>query len=102
DVDNSSVNKRTAVIDANCRPVSSDACDTQLGAEWQRRMSGGQLVRIDLHRSRSVFLLCKSWLVQATQPVSPLRFCATGYAFSRPQHASRRRLFDWVPATSFD
>src|SRR5674476_281548 len=48
DVDNSSGNERTAVIDPNCHgPPSSDVCHAQPGAEWQRTMSGGQFVRIE-------------------------------------------------------
>src|SRR5713101_8257593 len=60
DVDNSSANERTAVIDPNCHgPPSSDVCHTQPGAEWQCTMSGGQFVRIEPFAARG---LCSFWV----------------------------------------
>ena len=42
DIDDSSGNVRTAVIDPNCHgPAGRDVCHPQPGAKRQRRMSGG-------------------------------------------------------------
>ena len=59
DVDNSSANERTAVIDPNCHgPPSSDVCHAQPGAEWQRTMSGGQFARIEPFAARGLCSFC--------------------------------------------
>src|SRR5712671_7764974 len=59
DVDNSSGNERTAVIDPNCHgPPSSDVCHAQPGAEWQCTMSGGQFVRIEPFAARGLCSFC--------------------------------------------
>src|SRR5882672_5423889 len=59
DVDNSSGNERTAVIDPNCHgPPSSDVCHAQPGAEWQRTMSGCQFARIEPFAARCVCSFC--------------------------------------------
>jgi hypothetical protein len=53
DVDNASGNVWTAVIDANCdRSPGRDICHAQPGTEWQRRVSGSQLIRIELFAVR--------------------------------------------------
>jgi hypothetical protein len=65
DVDNASGNERTAVIDPNRHgPPCSDVCHAQPGAEWQRAMSRGQFVRIELFTVRG---LC-SFRVEAGKP----------------------------------
>ena len=55
DIDNASGNVRTAVVDPNRhRPPGCDVCHTQLCAERQRRMSGGQFVRIEFFAARGL------------------------------------------------
>src|SRR5258708_3003717 len=49
DVNNSTGDVRTAVIDPNRhRPPTSDVCYAQPSAKWQRRMGSCQFVRIEL------------------------------------------------------
>jgi hypothetical protein len=58
DIDNSSGNVRTAVIDPNCHRFSTgDVRHAQPCAEWQRRMSGGQIVRIEFFAARCLCTL---------------------------------------------
>jgi hypothetical protein len=58
-IDNSSRNVRAAVIDPNCYgPSTGEIRYTQPRAEWQRRMSGGQIVRIELFAARGLCSLC--------------------------------------------
>ncbi len=59
DVNNSSGNVRTAVIDANChRPPTRDVCYAQPSAKWQRRMGSGQFVHIELLAGRGLCSFC--------------------------------------------
>jgi hypothetical protein len=59
DVDNSSGNVRTAVIDPNCHgPSTGDVGHAQSCSEWQRWMRGGQIVRIELFAARGLCPLC--------------------------------------------
>jgi len=59
DIDNSSGNVRAAVIDPNCHgPSAGDIRHAQPCAEWQRGMSGGQIVRIELFAARGLCSLC--------------------------------------------
>src|SRR5258707_15557724 len=67
-VDISSCNERTAVIDPNRHgPSGSDVCHAQPGAEWQRTMSGSQFLRIELLAARR---LC-SLRVEAGKSMRP-------------------------------
>src|SRR5882762_8562033 len=93
--------------------VQFDLCDTPVNhsqrsgcrtATWDERRS----IRWyrTFHRSRSVFLLCRSWQVHATQSPSRLHSCAKrrGYVFSSPPHAyaSQMTSVDSVPAMPVD
>src|SRR6266513_4722146 len=78
DVDNSSWNERTAVIDPNCHgPPGSHVCHAQPGAEWQRTMSGGQFMRIESFATRGLCSFC----VEASQPMR--RNLCLGCSFAR-------------------
>jgi hypothetical protein len=59
DIDNSSGNVRTTVVDPNCHgPSTGDVRHAQPCPERQRRMSGGQIVRIELFAARGLCSLC--------------------------------------------
>jgi hypothetical protein len=80
DVDNSSGNERTAVIDPNCHgPPGGDVCYAQAGAERQRAMSGGQFLRVELFAARGL----RSFCVEAGD--SMRRNLCLGCIFVRPK-----------------
>jgi hypothetical protein len=55
DIDNASGDVRTAVIDPDCHgPPGRDVCHAQFCAERQRRMSGGQIVGVELFAARGL------------------------------------------------
>jgi hypothetical protein len=59
DIDNPSRNVRTAVIDPNDHgPPGPDVCHPQPGTKRQRRMSGSQIVRVELFATRGLLALC--------------------------------------------
>ena len=89
DVDNSSANVRTAIVDPDRhRPPGSNVCHAHPRAERQRRVSGGQFVRIELFAARGLCPL----RVEAGDPLR--RNLGLGCGFSRRERGMLSHVRD--------